>query len=468
MEEFGSRLVLLSSAVPEEPLPFPVIPIPFLIRDYATMFPNAGRAGGNVSPADMELLQADSVRGRNAYAPGEAIKGLFACRQFLTTLLDTLQPSYVLTWDPTSPLAIMLQAMAQQNGLPVQGIERGLLPETLMIESRGLQGYSDLRTHWLAQDMPALADPAVYERIQKYYVSRKPQKYVQPGLGGGADALRQALNLGVKQVIVFFGHYEAAGMAPRNSNRRRYHSPAFESTADALAAVGDILARNPKVAVVFKPHPLDSEPYPVAKIQGVHVVRDVNVHALIELADVVVTQFTTLQFEAALYEKPIVLLGHSAWWGRHATYEVDQLTGVSGALDAALNRRDCDARQANAHAFISWLMDQFLIGCTDQVPARRNLRDFARFIAGTSLDGRHLPSREERWERAAQALEVMKSGAVNTGIGAATNSAPFGRAETNTGQRRPAQPRLPDLSRTNRTVCRGTPCPTADCKRSPA
>jgi len=171
LDEFGSRLVLLSSAVPETPLPFPVIPIPFLLRDYASWFPGAA-AGGHVSAGDLELLQADSQRANHDYPAGEALTGLFACRQLLATVLERLQPGYVLTWDPTSPMAHLLQSLARAAGLPVQGIERGLLPETLMVESRSLQGYSDLRTHWLAQELPAsAADPVAYERICAYYLS---------------------------------------------------------------------------------------------------------------------------------------------------------------------------------------------------------------------------------------------------------------------------------------------------------
>jgi len=412
LEEFGSRLVLMSTIVPETPFPFPVIPIPFLLRDYAGMFPRAGVAGGNVSAGDMEFLRTDRIRSNHAYPSGEALQGMFACRELLTTLLDTLRPGYVLTFDPTLPSAQMLQSLARESGLPVQGIERGLLPETLMIESRNLQGYSDLRTHWLAQEMPSSAfDPAAYERIRSYYVSRKPQKYEQPEFGGGGKTLRQSLGLEGKRVIVFLG---------------RYNSPFLDSTADALTAVADILPRNSGVAVVFKPHPLDADSYAVAKVQGVHIVRDMNVHALIEMADVVATQFTTLQFEAALYEKPVVLLGHSAWWGRNATYEVDALTDVSAALDAALNRQDWNIRQANAHAFVTWMMDQFLIGCSENVPARRKLHDFAGFIARTSLDGRHLPTPEERWKHTELAIEELKAGVPTTiGIGRTIGSTPI-------------------------------------------
>jgi glycosyltransferase involved in cell wall biosynthesis/FMN phosphatase YigB (HAD superfamily) len=410
LKRSGSQLVLMSSALPKTPLPFPVIPVPFLLRDYARLFSSGEGDDGNLSAGDMELLQADLARANHAYPVDQARAGLRACRKVFATVLDTLQPGYVLTWDPTSPLAQMLQSLAREAGLPVLGIERGLLPETLMVESRNLQGYSDLRTHWLAQEKPAsAADPAAYEQIRSYYVSRKPQKYDQPEFGGGGNGLRQTLGLAGKKVIVFLGHYDACGLVPPDSNQRCYNSPAFASTADALMAVGNILAGNPGMAVVFKPHPQDAHAYAAAQASGIHIVRDVNVHALIELADVVATQFTTLQYEAALYEKPVVLLGRSAWWGRQAAYEVDRPADLPAVLEAALQRRDWPTHQANAHAFITWMMDQFLIGCSAAVPARRKLHDFAGFIARTSLDGRPLPSPEERVQRTAQALEQLCS-----------------------------------------------------------
>ena len=75
-------------------------------------------------------------------------------------------------------------------------------------------------------------------------------------------------------------------------------------------------------------------------------------------------------------------------------------------------------RPLSTRAFITWVMDQFLIGCASGVPARRNLRDFARFIAATSLDARGLPPPEARWERTLQAAEALKVGDASTKDGA--------------------------------------------------
>jgi hypothetical protein len=409
LEEFGSRLVLLTSATAEPPLPFPTISIPFLLRDYARLFSGAWAQGGKLSRREAELLCADSSRAHGAYGPEQALPGLLTCRRVMEALLETLQPGYVLTWDSTSPQAVILRALCAETSIPVQSLERGLLPETLMVESRGIQGHSDLRTHWLAQEMSASAfDPAAYERIRSYYVQNRPQKYQQPAFGSGAEDLRQTLGLGRKKIVVFFGNYDPCGLTPADSIERRYHSPAFASTNELLMDLWSFLQKKPDVELIFKPHPIDGDPYAVARIEGVRIVKDVNVHALIELADVVVAQFTTLQFEAALYDKPVVLAGRSAWWGRNAAYEVQERAELKTVVESALARSGWAERARNARAFLTWSMEQFLIGCSPAVPARRNLRDLARFIARTSLAEPGLPPKEERWDQAQAALERLR------------------------------------------------------------
>jgi hypothetical protein len=409
LEAFGTGLVLLTSAAADPPLAFPTVSIPFLLRDYSRLFSGAWTQGGRLSKRDAELLSADSSRAQGAYGPEQALPGLLTCRRVMATLLETLKPGYVLAWDSTWPQAGILRALCAETSIPFQALERGLLPDTLMVESRGIQGHSDLRTHWLAQEIPDSAfDPAAYDRIRTYYLQNRPEKYQQPACGTGADGLRQELRIGNRKVVVFFGNYDPCGLTPADSIERRYHSPAFASTNELLLELWALLQKQPDIELIFKPHPIDADPYAAARIEGVRICKDANAHALIELADVVVAQFTTLQFEAPLYDKPIVLAGRSAWWGRNAAYEVHQRGDLKGVLEQALARSDFPERSRNARAFLAWCMEHFLIGSSASVPARRNLRDLASFIARTSLAEPNLPPKEQRWEHAQAALEVLR------------------------------------------------------------
>jgi hypothetical protein len=411
LDACGCQLVLLSTNLPVVPLPFPVLQHPYLLRDFAAAFPEVvAREGIAATPSEMEWLQADISRLPGGCPLADALAGLAAFRACFCELLRTLQPGFALLADNTLCQTALLQKMCLDGGIPVQIYERGLLPETLMLESRGIQAWSDMRTHWLAQDWPESAhDAAAYERIRSYYLARKPQKYAQADFAGGGAQVRQQLGLQDKQVVVFLGGgYEANGHAPKGGNYERHFYAGFPTTEQALMALWHAVGKMPGAALVFKAHPLDPVTYSAAKIAGVHVVRDINPHALIDAADVVAAQYTTLQFEAALYDKPILALARSAWWGRNAAYEVESPEDLPGKLDAALQRRDWPSHQANARAFNTWMMDQVLVGCTPEVPARRNLRDLARFIARTAIDARGLPSATVRCQLAEQALDCLR------------------------------------------------------------
>lgn len=405
------QLVLLTTNEPETPLTFPSFSHPYLMRDFAAAFPALASKGGlGATRLELAWLRADMSRAPIGYTLSESLEGLAAFQAYTSELLRLLQPGFLLIADNTLCQTALLHRACIDAGLPVQIYERGLLPETLMLESRGIQAWSDLRTHWLAQDLPGSAcDAAAYEQIRSYYLSRKPQKYAQADFGGGGSEVRRNLGLEGKKVVVFLGGgYEANGHAPNGDTYERQFFTGFPTTQAALMGLWRIIEKMPNTALVFKPHPLDTDHYAVAKVEGVVVVRDLNVHSLIDAADVVAAQYTTLQFEAALYDKPILLLARSAWWGRNAGYEVESPEDLPAKLKAALDRLDWGTRRANAQAFCTWMMDQFLIGCADAVPARRKLSDLAKFVARLAVDGRGLPDPIERYEQAKRWIEGQR------------------------------------------------------------
>jgi tetratricopeptide (TPR) repeat protein len=397
LEARGNHLVLLSTVPAEGSLPFPVIPIPSLIRDFLRVTTAMGSESAVIGPTDRELLENDSSRAGGAYSAAEAIPGLLACRRFVRALLQNLQPGLVLAWDSTSPMAQILHSACVEMGFPSQYLDRGLLPETLMVESRGTMGLSDVRAHWLAHRLPCSAyNLETFERIRAYYLARKPLEHEQPPYGAGGAELRRSLGLQNKRAVVFFGHHDLESPSPAANTHRSYHSPGFASTDDFLMSLSAEVQRRPQTTLLFNPHPLDTDSHVTAEKAGIRIVRNVNLHALIEASDVVAAQFTTSQFEAVLYDKPILLAACSPWWGRNATYEVPCKNDLGSALDAALKLEGWSERFENARAFITWLMDSWLIGRTSEVPTRNRLADFARFITSTSLLLTELPPPKDR------------------------------------------------------------------------
>lgn len=379
LEACEVQLVLLTTSIPEGPVAFTVIQVPYLLKDYAKQFLSV-EDEAVVAPEDFDLLAADSARSAYPYSSVDGLPGLSACRRIIRSVLTLLEPGVVLTWDSTSPLACITTHLCNRMGIPTRVLERGFLPETLMIESRGIQGASDLRTQWLAYEPPREV-PGLFSKTSSYFRENRPKKYVKEGAVTNLDDLRNELDLTGQRVVVFFGQFDACGLIPANSRQRYYNSPVFSSTLDAMMALWGEVSKLQNVALVFKPHPMDREPYSVARIDGVRVIENADVHSLIEIADVVAAQFTTLQFEAALYEKPVLLLGQSAWCGRGAAYEVVQREMLPAVLCDALDRVEWARHGECTRSFVSWLMNDFLIGYTSTVPTRRRIADLAKFLA---------------------------------------------------------------------------------------
>lgn len=402
-------LALFTTNLAAEPPEMELFEFPYLMRDYPRLYPNLGLAGGYVDAHLLECWQNECERGGGGRSVGRGVQDVLLARQFWDGVLELLEPGVVLAWDPFHPQSRLLQRVCVEKGIAWFSMERGLLPGTLMIESRGLNGWSDLQNHWLT-DRAAVAgmDENRFERLAEWYRTCRPRKYADVPRQT-AEQLRAELGVENRRVVLVLGHFDACGMVPAASRVRRYHAPHFPSTESMVMAVWRELGARADLAVVFKPHPLDLQPYAVAKIEGVTVVREADPLALIELADVIVAQFTTLQFEAVFFDKPVVLLGRSPWWGYGATYEVEKPEELGVALDAALARRDWQQRRSRARRFLLWLMDRFLFACSPEVPARHGLEDLAGYIARLVPGDRSRSEVLERMQTLRTVLDELKT-----------------------------------------------------------
>ena len=395
----GCRLVLLSTA-PQAEAAFPVIPLPYLLRHFAAWFPaTVPKETPPMSQDSWEtfLLENDAAWANGAYTSADNQAGLLACQTVARWLLRTLAPGAVLLWNSTHPQTAIFQMECWRQGLPVYAIERGLLPDTLMMDAWGIQGASDAVRHWLAHDLTPRADKdAVLQAAAQYYLSRRPQKYAQAAFGEGGAGLRRQMGLEGRRVVLLLGQGDAAGLHPREARAARQNAPVFADTRRCLMALKKAVASTPGAVLLFKPHPLDATSYAEVLDSSIRWVNEFNVHALIDLADVVAAQFTTLQYETVFYDTPVLLLGRSAWWGRGCTFEVNRLEELPTQLRAALDRKGWTERRQRAQEFLAWALSEYLVGCHAEVPARHKLSDLADFLQRAAWDSRELAPVENR------------------------------------------------------------------------
>lgn len=421
LAEQGHQLVLLTNDEPGR-LSVPAVQVPFELRGFLELVPSQLSVEAPLDESDRMLIERDRSWNESAdYPVVQAEAGLEACRRFFQEFIGELRPVAACVWGDSLPQSVVLRHVLERCQVPAFVLERGLLPDTFMLEAKGNGSDSGL---WGDTELASLVmshPGGELDSKAAYFNDPAVAKYSQSGWES-PDALRARLGLGGRRVIVFFGQHDpASGLVPRDEKARRL-SPVFASVSDALSELVQASIGLDEIALLYKPHPKDAHDYrELAGNALVRVVSDVGSQSLFALADVVAVMTSTVQFEALWHAKPIFLMAQSPLAGKGVAYEVHDRESVRTVLSQALERVGHAARQQQANRLLNGLIDRYLIGLHDETPTATHLAELATFIvqAGASRpDGVTL-------EAAIQSLSSADLGDAGEYAGAESTGTPF-------------------------------------------
>lgn len=376
--------LLLLPTTSSDSIDFPFIRIPYLLSGFADLI--SPRPRSPARPSATALLESDAAWSGNSTPSADAALGLQVCRDFYRAVLDILRPSSVLAWNPTVPQSRIFLAEANERGVPSWGLERGLFPNTLMLESRSVSALTDLSlSPALRSTLRAhLVGPERVTQIRSHYLSSLPTKYPSRDHCDRASMRRQ---LGIPpdaQMFCLFGSAEAANTVPRSNHERRLTSPYFANLPTAAAALYDAIAVDANRWLVVQAHPIDRPHLTLSQASRLVVTDAENIHSLLAATDIcAVLGCSTVQFEALIHEKPLLLLSRSQLSGTSAAYEF-RGGDLAPAVEAAAHRKDWDERRRAANRFIDFTCEHFLYGYRG-APVRQNLEDLCDLLADVKV-----------------------------------------------------------------------------------
>ena len=355
---------------------FRLLSIPSSLLQFSLAKSEDRRNVQSADPYDLWLAEREIAWTRQLSGLDEAHAGIDSCRRVARDTLSALSPAVALFWSSgVFPVSRIWHDAATQLGIPAFCLERGLLPETWMVDAGGMQAQSDLCTHPAVSDLlnrHVLTD--TLDRYRDWYRDTLPRKYGVPG--DGSTSLRGRLGLsGV--IVVCLGGADCAGLLPRSIPGAELTSPGYADSRAMLEALDRAAAEFPEVSFVFKPHPFNAPLYPDLFFGRVRVVITADPVDLIELSDVVVCGISSLQIDAVLLRRPVVLTARSVLQGRGVAYEALRPAELSAAIEAALNRENLSQKQAEGDRLLDGLLTHFFYALTSAVPAR-GLADLAR------------------------------------------------------------------------------------------
>ncbi len=365
----------------------PCIVVPYSFKEFFKVTDKNGDISKyNISIKD-ELIERDILLHNAPESEREFYReGFSEAFRVYDNIVNTLLPAYGMVWGSTFPQSLLLREVLRNKGIPVFVIERGLLPQTVMVEFNGHGVESSIFTdNDLWSQWKKTYEEKRYSLIKKYYLSNRPEKYNQ-GQFRTLYEIRRKYNITEKNVILFLGQHDGwSGLLPRNCELSYKNSPWFSSTKEALKALLTTITQFDDTVLIFKPHPHDRVTYDDISHSQLRIITDENLHSLLSLADIVAAISTTAQFEALLYEKPIVLLGNSQLSGKGIAYEYNENIDLKVLVEQALTRENFGEHQFYGKVFIDGIFQNFLYATNEKVPTRYRIKDLARRIESEAL-----------------------------------------------------------------------------------
>ena len=299
---------------------------------------------------------------------------------FWERAFDLMQPSIILGWGTTVPLARLMIRLGQRRQIPAYVMERGLLENTLTVSLSGQIALSSVTT------TPSLIRPqpldaqrlALWNQIENYYRNLVYQRYPASNQPPNPD-IENFLQSDPKPRILFLASgYSLSDpdLGDRVDLWVTTSSEAAHRTADALKIVA------PGCSFWSKSHP--TIPFSLSPDDtGTVTIRNmpnVNVRRLVEATDIIVTMTSMTQALGLIYDRPFLSLGNGFFMGRDIGYEVISQDQLEPMLAAALARNGWNERLVRGRELLTSMAEFDLFGLTDEVPTKLKIDDLALLV----------------------------------------------------------------------------------------
>jgi hypothetical protein len=254
-------------------------------------------------------------------------------------LMEEVRPALVLNLNGVPSAARALDRVAARRNVPVRYWENGLVPETLVMDPRGVNYNAHLAGERWSD--PALSRPApadiVRARTHRDRIVRASTTLLEEGHRPAPAALRRRLRIDPGQQIVLLP------LQVDTDTNVICHSPMFGTMRELVTYAAAEVSRLEHHVLVVKEHPKrapggDPELRRLSSGGNARYVDDVNVTALLDVSDLVVTINSTVGFEALLRGTPVIALGRSVYSEKGLTRDLYAESGpAEGRLTAALS-----------------------------------------------------------------------------------------------------------------------------------
>lgn len=272
-------------------------------------------------------------------------------------LMVAARPKLIVLWNGEQLYNRVLRSIASHLNVEVIFIERGPLPDTLFWDETGVNAGASFINKELSS--PTLASHKYWsERITKYLLDND-SAWSQPDFRE-KEELHIRINYSSIKKVVFLPLQVDA-----DTNMIMY-SPIFSSTKELFYKVAPIYAQCTNTVFLVKNHPKSIAKLTVEDVSSFNncvLVDDFSVKQILPICHHVITNNSTVGFEALLFGVTVIQTGCSFYQGRGLTKMVSSLENIDEIILGVLaDDLLSENLRVETERFIAGLWDKGLLG----------------------------------------------------------------------------------------------------------
>lgn len=259
---------------------------------------------------------------------------------YISKLIENLQPKKVILWNEFYAFHHIFQGICKERKIPLLYMEFGCLPGTICIEERGQQGESIVAREYKLFSKKEISDREIEKtkNVLRYLKETGMNRNIQP-IKKMQNVLLQYYKAGRKTILYLGQNDYESGMYPYTYITKKFHSPIFRTSLDALQYLRLITIKN-NWNLIYKPHPImcalkQSE----SKItKNIDIITDVDINSAIDFSDLVITILSQGAYISLIRNNPVLMLGYTQLYGKDCTYEAFLKREIEEKIETALEK----------------------------------------------------------------------------------------------------------------------------------
>lgn len=230
--------------------------------------------------------------------------------------LSDCAPTAVFTWNGAFLVTGALADAAHELEIPCYFLERGLLPESLIVDPQGVNAKSVVTASDWKSAATETFDETTKQLMLDYcnHIAASNRSVVNIGKSLSDKEVRQHLAIPDNHKVILLA------LQIETDSNIVLHSPIYKRMTDVIADVVEAVRAIPNTTVVVKPHPEDKrradEIEQACQSGPVVCCWDLDLPSVLAITDLTIVINSTVGLEAAIHNIPVITLGNAAYSGK--------------------------------------------------------------------------------------------------------------------------------------------------------